>query len=142
MKKYYVDVNGLNYVYTEKEEAYKFAQEKGYKVYERQEWKIYMAFIPSGSGFKSGYYTMTAGSLQTAIESNIKTIIKGLSMSGVAGYHIHKAQIVRRGGKAELVLNVSPLGKLEKECEPVEKIVEIVGFEANDINGDVVDLLK
>mgnify|MGYP007107254150 CR=1 FL=1 len=140
MKNYYVNDRGVEWVYSSKEKAERKAAELGKKVVEKTEWRYYAPYYSIST---SDYRKISGTSLASAIENNFDQIIKDFGLSGVAGYRLTSVKLVKNGDCANLIINLIPLGKLEKELAPIEKVVTIEWVTDDDLDNEYTfDLVK
>ena len=124
MKKYFVNDRGLNWTFDSLEKAQKKAAEIGGKVESRVFWSYYSPYYTAGT---SGTREITGENLKSAINANFDQILKDYDLEGLSGHALHYVAIEKAEEGAELVIDLTKLGKMEKPGERVSKRVQIEG---------------
>lgn len=137
MKKYFVNDRGLNWTFDSLEKAQKKAAEIGGKVESRVFWSYYAPYYTAGT---SGTREITGENLKSAINANFDQILKDYDLEGLSGHALHYVAIEKAEEGAELVIDLTKLGKMEKPGERVSKRVQIEGVEPGDMDGEKVIL--
>ena len=130
MKKYFVNDRGLNWTFDSLEKAEKKADEIGGKVESRVFWSYYAPYYTAGT---SGTREITGKDLESAINANFGQILKDYDMEGLSGHVLHYSAIEKSEEGAELIIDLTKLGKMEKPGERISKRVQIEGVEPEDM---------
>lgn len=139
MKKYFVNDRGLNWSFDSLSRAEKKANEIGGKVESRVFWSYYAPYYSAGT---SGTREITGEGLESAITANFNQILKDYDMEGLSGHVLHYAAIEKSEEGAELIIDLTKLGKMEKPGERISKRVQIEGVEPEDMDGEKVILFS
>ena len=137
MKKYFVNDRGLNWTFESEEKAQQKAEEIGGKVESCVFWKYYAPYYSAGT---SGTREITGKKLESAITANFNQILKDYDMEGLSGHILHYAAIEKAEEGAELVIELTKLGKMEKPGERISKRVQIEGVEPEDMGCEKIIL--
>ena len=137
MKKYFVNDRGLKWSFDGLEKAEKKADEIGGKVESRVFWKYYAPYYSAGT---SGTREITGEGLESAITANFNQILKDYDMEGLSGHILHYAAIEKAEEGAEVVIELTKLGKMEKPGERISKRVQIEGVEPEDMGCEKIIL--
>lgn len=137
MKKYFVNDQGLNWNFDSLEKAEKKADEIGGKVESRVFWSYYAPYYTAGT---SGTREITGKDLESAINANFDQILKDYNMEGLSGHVLHYAAIERAEEGAEVVIELTKLGKMGKTGERISKRVQIEGVEPEDMGCEKIIL--
>lgn len=137
MKKYYVEDRGLNWTFNSLEKAEKKATEIGGKVESRIFWQYYAPYYTAGT---SGTREITGKDLESAINANFDQILKDYDLEGLSGHVLHYVAMEKAEEGAELVIDLTKLGKMEKPGERISKRIQIEGVEPGDMDGEKVIL--
>lgn len=139
MKKYFVDDRGLKWSFDSLEKAETKAAEIGGKVESRIFWSYYAPYYTAGT---SGTREITGENLKSAINANFDQILKDYDMEGLSGHVLHYVAIEKAEEGAELVIDLTKLGKMEKPGEKISKRIQIEGVELEDIENEKIILFK
>ena len=137
MKKYFVNDRGLKWTFENEEKAQKKAEEIGGKVESCVFWKYYAPYYSAGT---SGIREITGEGLESAITANFNQILKDYDMEGLSGHILHYAAIEKAEEGAEVVIELTKLGKMEKPGERISKRVQIEGVEPEDMGCEKIIL--
>lgn len=137
MKKYFVDDRGLKWAFDTQENAEKKAAEIGGKVESTICWAY---FGPYCNGRTGGTREITGKDLKSAIETNFDKILSDHDMSGLSGHVLHYVAVEKAEKGAELVIDLTKLGKMEKPGERISKRIQIEGVEPGDMDSEKVIL--
>ena len=137
MKKYYVADGGMEWVFDSLEKAKKKADEIGRKVESRVFWSYYAPYYTAGT---SGTREITGKDMESAINANFDQILKDYDIEGLSGHILHYVAIEKAEEGAELIIDLTKLGKMEKPGERISRRIQIEGAEPGDMDGEKVIL--